>query len=114
MIIINVIYDKIAKKEYIELLNDIQKYKIENGHIPKKLSELKNKHYNIYGIIPHEFVYKGYKPYTWNGIGFDESKIDSETEKIIGYRTPMGYRDYRIADDENINDVIDDLKKNEW
>ena len=114
MIIVNVIYDKIAKNQYIELLNDIQEYKIEKGHIPKKLSELKNKHFNIYAVFPHEFVYKGYKPFIWNGVGFDESKTFSESEKIVGYRTPMGYRDYRIANDEDINKIIEDLKNNEW
>jgi len=88
--------------------------KTENGHIPKQLSDLPNRHRHIYGIIPHEFVYEGYKPYVWNGIGFDKSEINSETEKIVGYRTPMGYTKYRIADDENIGKIIEDLKKNVW
>ncbi len=114
MILTNVVYDKITVNQYIELLKDIKEYKIKNGHIPKKLSDLTNEHYHIYGIIPHEFIYKGYNPFIWNGIGFDESKTESKTEKLVGYRTPMGYTEYRIANDENIDDVIKDVKKNVW
>ena len=114
MILINVVYGKIAENQFIELLKDIQKYKIEKGHIPKKLSDLPTEHHNIYGIIPHEFIYEGYKPFIWNGIGFDESKIDSKTEKMVGFKTPMGYEKYRISDDESIGDVIKEVKKNVW
>ena len=114
MILTNVVYGKIAASQYIELLKDIKKYKIKNGHIPKKLSDLPADHHNIYGIIPHEFIYEGYKPFIWNGVGFDESKVDSDTEKIVGYKTPMGYTKYRISNDENIDDVIKDVRKNVW
>ena len=117
MILINVVYGKVAENQFIELLDDIEKYRIENGHIPKKLSDLTTKHTNVYGIIPHEFIYEGYKPFVWNGIGFDESEIDSETEKIVGYKTPMGYTKYRIADDENVLEIIqkaEEFEKNVW
>ena len=114
MILINVIYGQITKNQYINLLKDIQEFKIKKGHIPEKLSDLTIEHYHIYGILPHEFIYEGYKPFIWNGIGFDESKTDSKTEKLVGYKTPMGYSKYRIANDENIDDVIKDLKKSIW
>ena len=114
MILTNVAYGKIAENQFIELLKDIHKYKVEKGHIPKKLSDLPNEHHNIYGIIPHEFVYEGYKPFIWNGIGFDESEIDSETEKMVGFKMPMGYEKYRISDDESIGEVIKEVKKNMW
>ncbi|WP_047548473.1 hypothetical protein [Psychroserpens sp. Hel_I_66] len=114
MILTNVVYGKIAESQFIVLLKDIEKYKIEKGQIPKVLSDLPTEHYNVYGIVPHEFIYEGYKPFIWNGIGFDESEIDSETEKIVGYKTPMGYTKYRIADDENIDDVIENVIKNVW
>jgi len=114
MILVNIVYAKIAENQFRELLKDIQKYTNEKGYIPKSLTDLPTKHYNIYAIIPHEFIYEGYKPFIWNGIGFDESEIDSDTEKIVGYKTPMGYTKYRIAEDENIQDVIDSAKKNEW
>jgi|TARA_R110002020_G_scaffold232846_2_gene444366 hypothetical protein len=117
MILTNVAYGKVAEKQFFELLKDIEKYRVEKGHIPKKLSDLPTKHINVYGIFPHEFIYEGYKPYLWNGIGFDESKIDSDTEKIVGYKTPMGYTKYRIADDENVLEIIkkaDEYEKNVW
>ena len=117
MILVNVAYGKIAENQFFELLDDIEKYRIEKGHIPTKLSDLPTKHTNFYGIIPHEFIYEGYKPFVWNGIGFDESEIDSETEKIVGYKTPMGYTKYRIADDENVLEIIkkaDEFEKNVW
>ncbi|WP_452231963.1 hypothetical protein [Lacinutrix sp. MEBiC02595] len=114
MILTNVVYGKIAENQYIELLKDIKEYKITNGHIPKELSDLPTEHHNVYGIIPHKFIYEGYKPFIWNGIGFDESKTESETEKLVGYKTPMGYTKYRIADDENIDDVISSIRKNVW
>ncbi len=106
MILTNVAYGKISENQFFELLGDIEKYRIKKGHIPKKLSDLSTKHTNVYGIIPHEFIYEGYKPFVWNGVGFDESEIDSETEKIVGYKTPMGYTKYRIADDESVLEII--------
>lgn len=114
--LVNMIYKNIAENQFIALLNDINKYKIENSHFPRKLSELPNKHYNTYGIIPHEFIYEGYKPFVWNGIGFDESKVNSKTEKMVGYTTPLfGYSKYRIDEKEDIGTVIEDVKnKNVW
>ncbi len=117
MILINVAYGKIAENQFFKLLDDIEKYRIEKGHIPQNLSDLPTKHNNFYGIIPHEFIYEGYKPFVWNGIGFDESEIDSEAEKIVGYKTPMGYTKYRIADDESVLEIIkkaDKFEKNVW
>ncbi len=114
MILTNVAYGKITENQFIELLKDIKEYKTAKGHIPNELSDLLTEHRNVYGIVPHEFIYEGYKPFIWNGIGFDESEIDSETEKIVGYKTPMGYTKYRIADDENIDNVISKVGKNVW
>jgi hypothetical protein len=114
MILTNVAYGKIAENQFIELLKDIKEYKAAKGHIPKILADLPTEHHNVYGIVPHEFIYEGYKPFIWNGIGFDESEIDSETEKIVGYKTPMGYTKYRIADDENMDDIIEKVINNVW
>ena len=114
MIIVNLIYDKVTENQFISLLKDIEKYRVKNGYIPKKLNDLPTNHYNIYGIVPHEFIYEGYKPHVWNGVGFDESETESKTEKMIGFKTPISYEKYRISDDEQISKVIERVKKNVW
>jgi amino acid transporter len=115
MILVNITFKNIAEFQFVRLLKDIDKYKIENGHLPEKLKDLSSNHFNIYGIIPHEFIYEGYKPFIWNGIGFDESEIDSKTEKIIGYKSPFGYSKYRIAEDEDFEKIIEEVSRiNVW
>lgn len=109
MILVNMTFKNIAEYQFITLLKEIDNYKIQNGHLPKKLKDLPSNHFNIYGVIPHEFIYEGYKPFIWNGIGFDESEIDSETEKIIGFKAPFGYTKYRIAEDEDFERIIKEV-----
>jgi hypothetical protein len=63
----------------------------------------------------HDFIYEGYKPYLYNGVGFDQSEIESETEKVIGYKYPLGYSKYRISEDEDFNKIINEASKiNVW
>ncbi len=109
MILVNATYKNITESQFVSLLKDIDKYRIDNGFLPVKLNDLPSKHMNIYGIIPHEFIYEGYKPFIWNGTGFDLSELESGTEKMIGYNTPLGPTKYRIAEDENFENIFEDF-----
>jgi hypothetical protein len=109
----NAIYKNIARNTFDKLVSEINLYKNEKGQLPKRTSDLKSSHSNIYALLEHEFIYEGYKPYVWtDGEGFVLSKEDSKNEKMVGYKYPLGYAKYKIScDDKNLNLVIQEMDK---
>lgn len=109
----NAIYKNIARNKFEKLVSEINSFKNEKGQLPKRISDLKSSHSNIYSLLEHEFIYEGYKPYVWtDDDGFVLSKEDSKNEKMVGYKYPLGYAKYTIStEDKNLNLLIKEMDK---
>ena len=109
MFFVNIVYKNIAEHQFIALLKGIDSYRVENGYLPKKLEDLPNNYFNIYGVIPHQFIYEPYTTFIEREMVFDERNVVSQSEMIIGFKTPFNSTKYRISENENFMIIIQEL-----
>ena len=102
--IINTVYLNVAKHNFKLILDQVEIYKNEFGILPKELKDLPNPTSNVYGFLKHDFIYES-EMWLKNKNNRYELK-ESLTDKVIGYKTPMGVWRYIITPNSESFDYI--------